>query len=258
MVLVELVGVAALAVGGYLCHAGWRELRTVYHVLRGDPHPVRELDGYTGPVEVEGTAAADEAGTVTAPFTGSECLAYTYEVAELRSSGKSSSWHTLDEGAAGVDFLVDDGTGRVRVDPDGADLRLGEHSVRVSPGTELPDRLAEYVAATDAVDEQDRTVNLLVTELHVGNEQRFTERRLDVGESVYVYGQARRGDAPDWGSDRVDAVLGAGPGAPVFVVSDTGERATAWRFARAGLWRAGLGAVVLLLALLGLASLLLS
>ncbi|QIO23805.1 GIDE domain-containing protein [Haloarcula sp. JP-L23] len=250
MVLPQLVALAFLAVAGYLCVTGGRELTTVFHILRNDPVPVRELHGYTGPVEITGTAVASEEGTVTAPFTGSPCLAYTYEVEELRSSGKRSSWHTLEEGMDGVDFVVDDGTDRVRVDPTGADIRLEDHTVTVPPGTELPDRLARYVAETDAVDPQNRTVDLLVTELSVGNRQRFTERRLDVGESVYVYGQTSRGPPVEWGSDLVDAVVGDGDGTPVFVISDASERGTAWRFARAGLWRVGLGVGLAVLGLL--------
>ena len=253
MVLGQLVLLAVLAVAGYLLFVGGRELRTVYHILRNDPLPVRDLHGRRGPVEIEGRAVEGDDGTVEAPFTGSRCLAYTYEVEELRSSGKSESWQTLDTGMDGVDFVVDDGTGRVLVNPDGADIHLESHSVTVPAGTELPDRLAEYVAATDAVDPQDRTVNLLVTELNVGNRQRFTERRLDVGEDVYIYGLARKGPAVEWGSNLVDALVGDGEGTPVFVISDTDERGTAWRIARGGLWRVGLGigllAVVVLVGL---------
>lgn len=225
---------------------GARELRPAYHVFRNDPIPVRDLHGRSGPVEIEGRAEPDEeAGTVTAPFSGAECLAYEYEAEELRSTGKSSSWHTLDSGAGGVDFVVADDTGRVPVDPDGADLRLGETTLRVSPGEELPAHLEAYVAATEDVEKQDGAVDLLVTELHLGNEQRFVERRLDVGESVYVYGQSRRGPATEWGSDLVDAVVGDGRGAPVFVISDTDERATAWRYVRSGLVRTVVGLLAL-------------
>lgn len=246
MVLELVIALVAMAVALYLLVTGGKTLRTVYHILKNDPLAVRSVHGHSGPVEVEGRAVPDDdQGTVTAPFTGATCLAYTYEVEELRSSGKNSSWHTLDEGMGGVDFLVDDGTGRVRVDPDGADVRFEAHSVTVSPGTELPDRLARYVDATDAVDRQDGSVNLLVTEINTGNKQRFTERRLDVGETVYVYGQARRGPSAGWGSNLVDAVIGDGDTVPTFVVSDTDERATAWRFARGGIWRVALGGVIL-------------
>lgn len=242
--IVLLIGAALVA--GYFLLGGGRRLRTTYHILRNDPLDVHSVNGHRGPVEVEGQAVPDEdRGTVTAPFTGATCLAYTYEVEELRSSGKNSSWHTLDEGQAGVDFLVDDGTGRVRVDPQGADIRLDGDSVTVSPGDELPDRLARYVESTEAVDKQDGTVNLLVTEVNTGNKQRFTERRLDVGETVYVYGQATRGPSTGWGSSVVDAVIGDGNAIPTFVVSDTDERGTAWRFARGGLWRVTVGLGIL-------------
>jgi hypothetical protein len=143
----------------------------------------------------------------------------------------------------GVDFVVDDGTGRVLVNPEGADVHLESQSVTVPPGTELPERLARYVESTDAVKPQDRKVNLLVTQVNLGNRQRFTERRLDIGEAVYVYGQATRGPTVEWGSNLVDATVGDGDGTPVFVISDTDERGTAWRIARGGLWRVGLGLV---------------
>jgi hypothetical protein len=239
----------AALVAGYFLFDGGRRLRTVYHILQNDPLDVRSVNGHSGPVEIEGTAVPDDDhGTITAPFSGAECLACSYEVQELRSSGKHSSWQTLDEGQGGVDFLVDDGTGRVRVDPHGSDIRLDGDTLSVSPGTVLPDRLANYVESTEEVDKQDGTMDLLVTEVNTGNKQRFIERRLDVGETVYVYGQATRGPSAGWGSDLVDAVIGDGKAVPVFVVSDTDERGTAWRFARGGIWRAALGIGILAIA----------
>lgn len=246
--VIHLAFVALLAFGvaAVFLYLGARELRPAYHVFRNDPIPIRDLHGRSGPVEIEGRAEPDEdADTVTAPFTGTECLAYEYEAEELRSTGKSSSWHTLDSGMGGVDFLVSDDTGSVRVNPNGADLRLAETTERVSPGEELPAHLEAYVAATEDVEKQDATVNLVVTELHLGNEQRFTERRLDVGESVYVYGQCRRGPATEWGSNLVDAVVADGRRAPVFVVSDTDERGTAWLYVRGGFLRTVVGLLAL-------------
>lgn len=242
MVLPQLVAVAFLAIGGFLLFRGGRDLQTVFHILRSDPVPVRSLDGHTGPVEITGTAVADEdAGTVKTPFTGSECLVYAYEVEEYRSSGKHSSWETLDDGQDGVDFIVEDGSAHIRVNPDGADARFESQSVTVSPGTELPERLADYVDRTAAVEAQDGSVNLLVTEINLGNKQRFTEQRLDVDEDVYVYGQATRGPTTEWGSDLVDAAVGDGDGTSMFVISDTSERGTAWRIARGAIVETAFG-----------------
>ena len=70
MFLPQLLRLALLAVGGYCCCAGGRRLATVFHVLRNDPRPVRDLHGHRGPVEVAGRAVGGDDGTVEAPFTG--------------------------------------------------------------------------------------------------------------------------------------------------------------------------------------------
>lgn len=247
MVVSLIVMLAFAAVGAYSLLKGGRRLRKVFHIIRNDPRPVRDLNGYRGPVEIQGRAVEGDDGTVEATFTGSRCLAYSYEVEELHTSnsGKNRTWKTLDEGMGGVDFVVDDDTGRVRVDPTGADFHFEDHTVTVDPGEELPDRLADFVARSPAVEPQNRTVDLHITELNTGNRQRFIERRLDVGEDVYVYGQARQGPSAAWGSDIVDALVGRGDETPVFVISDTDERGTARRIARDGILKTVLGVFAL-------------
>ncbi|WP_226023173.1 E3 ubiquitin ligase family protein [Halomicrobium salinisoli] len=234
------VGLAVLAYGA-------RRLRPVVHVLRNDPIDVYRLPNHPGPVEVEGEARVDRA-TGEAPFSGRECLAYEYEAQELRSSGKHSHWETLDEGGAAADFLVDDGTGTVRVEPQRASLHLESHTITVQPGDEPPGRIAEFLAESEEIDPQDRTLDLRLVELNLGNEQRFIERRLDVDETVYVYGEAFAEQSGGWGSGVVNAVIREGERAPAFVVSDAPERATAWRMAKGPLLWTGVGFVALLFA----------
>jgi hypothetical protein len=242
MVVRQIVGVVFGVVGAALLVQGASNLRTVYHVLAGDPLAVRDLHGRDGPVELEGTArAAEDGGTVAGPFTGTDCLACEYEVEEYQSSGKSSSWNTLAEGRDGVPFVVGDGTGEVEVDPEGAAVRFEEDVLEVDPGDELPEDVARFVGSHPDVDRQDGSLDLGVTELTLGNRQRFTERRLDVGEDVYVYGQAHPAERGGWGDTLVDAVVGDGEAAPVFVVSDTDERGTARRFGADAAWQVGLG-----------------
>lgn len=240
MVFEQLFLLGFVAIGGYFLFSGGRKLSTVFHILRNDPLAVSELHGHRGPVEIEGRATESDAGTVTAPFTGSSCLAYTYQVDEK----DGNSWKTLDEGMGGTDFIVDDGSGRVRVDPTGADVRLTSHSVTVPAGSELPDRLAAYVESTEAVDPPNRSVDLLLTDVTVGNRQRFTERRLDRGDEAYVYGEATQGPPTEWGSSLVDAQIGDGERTPVFVISDTDERGTAWRISRGALFELGFGLIL--------------
>jgi|AntDeeMinimDraft_5_1070356.scaffolds.fasta_scaffold00038_47 hypothetical protein len=238
-----------LIVGLAIFLYGARDLRVVYHVLRDDPVDVYTLPNRPGPVEIEGTAREGDDGTVTAPFSGQPCLAYEYEVQELRSSGKHSHWETLAEGGQAVPFFVDDGDARVRVEPAGASLHFGDHVTNVDPGDEPPERIRQFVAATDDVDAQDRALNLGPLKLNLGNQQKFVERRLDVGETVYVYGEAFEERSGGWGSGMVNAVVRRGERTPVFVVSDAPERATAWRIARGALVATGFGAVFLLVVL---------
>lgn len=233
------------------------ELRTVYHILRNDPVAIRELPTRSGPVEIEGTATvADDHDPVESIFSRTPCLAYEYEVEEYKSSGKHSSWQTVDEGNEFVPFVVEDATGEVRVRPENGEFRFEEHTVRVGGGEEPPERIQQYIAGTEAVDSQNKSLDLLVAELDVGNDQKFTERRLDPGEDVYVYGTVGRGGGSAWGSRLVDATVEDGPEVPSFVVSDTWEQETARRISRSafgkgaiGLFFGGIGLAVLLLSL---------
>jgi hypothetical protein len=241
MVVFVIVMLAFGAFGAYSLAKGGLRFRKVFHILRNDPRPVRELDTYRGPVEIQGRAVEGDGGTVEAQFSGKRCLAYSYEVEEIPTHGKHRSWETLDEGMGGVDFVVEDDSGRVKVDPTGADFHFEDHTVTIDPGEELPDRLADFVARSSAVERRNQTAGLL----NPGHRQRFIERRLDVGEDVYVYGQARQGPSAGWGSDLVDALVAAGEETPVFVISDTHERGTAWRIGRDGMLKFFLGVVAL-------------
>ena len=245
-VTVASFGGALTVVGGVFLIYGGTKLRPVYHILTNDPISIRDLVSHTGPAEIEGRARPAEDGrTVRAPFSGTECLLCEYEAQEFRSTGQSSYWETLDEGRLSVPFLVEDASGSVRVDTDGAELHVDEEFTEVAAGERPPDHIAQYISETDEVNPQhDRTVNLVVTEMNVGTNQRFVERRVAVGDPVYVYGDVERGSAGEWGSGVVDAVLTRGQDAGMLVLSDTSERGTAWRIARGPLLSAALGLVV--------------
>ena len=240
--------------GASLAYGAWR-LRPVYHILTNDPIAVRDLVYHSGPAEIEGTAVPTDSGTtVRAPFTDTACLAYEYEVQEYRSSGQSSYWETLEEGESAAQFLVEDDTGTVQVDPADAELHFDSHTTEVPRGEEPPESIARYINQSEAVDAQhDRSLDLVVTELTIGNDQRFVERRLDVDESVHVYGDVERAPAGEWGSGLVDALLTRGEEAGILVISDTSERGTAWRLAKGPLfWTvAGVGLLAPGVTLLG-------
>ncbi|WP_114575440.1 E3 ubiquitin--protein ligase [Saliphagus sp. LR7] len=213
MVLTDPVPVAVVLVvavpAAFVVAYGASELRLASHLLRSRPDSVLETtEG--GPVELRGEARPVR-GTVEAPFSGADCLACVYEVEEYRSSGKSSSWQTIDSGEEYVPFLVDDGSASVLVEPPGADFRLSRDGrVEVEGGTRPPERIARYIDSDDDIDSQDTSIDLRVFELKTGNDRRFAEYRLDPGSEVHVLGIARHDTTVATRSGQVNAAVGVG------------------------------------------------
>lgn len=224
------LGLLGALAGVMLAYHGASNLRPAYRVLAEDPVSVRDLVYQDGPVEVRGTARPYDGQRVHAPFSGRACLACEYETEEWRSSGKSGSWKTLDEGRMAAPFIIEDDTGAVRVDGPAATLHVEADQLHVSGGESPPERIARYIEQTDDVEQQDDSIDLVVTELNTGNDQRFTERRVRPGDSLHVYGGVESAPPGEWGTDLVDAVV-TNSGTDL-VVSDTTERGTAWRMAR--------------------------
>lgn len=243
-----LLGLVLTLIGGYYLYTGGRRLPLLYHLYTGDPVSIRDLVYHEGPVEVEGTARIDE-DCATAVFSGTDCLAYEYEVQEYQSSGNSSSWQTLKQGGRAVPFLVEDATGSVLVEPTAPELHLESWRFRVEGGEEPPERIANFIDLVDEVDSQQQSLNLVITELDYGNDQRFIERRLEPGEPVYVYGTVERADLGEWGSGRVDGKLTNGSSSDTpspLIISDTSERRAIRRIAKGPILRTLFGLLLLI------------
>jgi hypothetical protein len=149
-----------------------------------------------GPVEVEGTATPSD-GTIESPLTKTPCLAYEYEIEELQSSGKNSSWNTLDEGRGTVPFRLEDETASVRVDSEGATLALStDATAEVGGGEPEPERVREFLETESDLDSQNTSFDLGPLSLATGNDRKYHERRLDPDSEAYVLGQSRYDVAP--------------------------------------------------------------
>ncbi len=259
--VVALLAAICLAVLAY----GLMELRLAWRILRTDPDAVLDAPN-GGPVELVGVAERDDR-TVRSPFTGTECLAYEYEVEQERHTRHGRTWERIASGREAVPFRLRDDTGSVLVEPPGADLRLGRAArITVEGGERPPEEIEQFIAADDRVDDQDRSIDIGPFELRTGKDHRFVERRLDVGEEVHVLGTARFDTSAARESGQVNAVVGIDRDAldrgrlgwyryriagPPFLVSDSSERGTVKRIGVVGaLAVAGGGAGLAVLALL--------
>ncbi|WP_255197974.1 E3 ubiquitin ligase family protein [Halorarius litoreus] len=103
-----------------------------------------------GTTEVVGTVHART--TLEAPLTGTECVAYEWQIEEKdRDAGNLlKDWDTLEQGGGTVPFAVRDGTGEVLVDPakkgpgvsdEPRDLPTGETETEGWLDSGLPDDL---------------------------------------------------------------------------------------------------------------------
>ena len=187
---------------------------------------------------------AEDGRTVEGPFSGRQSVALAYQVLEERASRgwwlfgptlwAPTSFEPIDGGAVAEPFLLDDGTGRVRVDPAGATFRLEpDTTVQVEGGETPPERIRRYIDANADVDDEELSVSLGPIEWGVGDDRRYVERRLEPGDEVLVCGAARdaRGAV-----GAVQAVIDSG--AP-FLLADADRRTVARRLLIGGPFAVG-------------------
>lgn len=217
------VPLALLVVGAGLLAFGYRLLRPELRRHRSDPLTVREAETADGLVELRGTAAPHE-HTLEAPFTGTDCLAYRYEVEEYQSAGKHSHWETLASGGQFTPFRLEDDTGSLLVEPEGDDFHFDDewHS-EVGPDETVKGRAREFLASVDVEPGEAEEFTLGPLEVGTGDRRRYSEERLDVDESVSVYGPVEYDPAAggDWGSDQIGAVVRRRESDEQLVVADT-------------------------------------
>lgn len=235
---------ALLAVG-----YGLTELRTAYRMHTTKGHTVATIANHPGLVEIEGVVSATTE-TLAAPFTGTDCVVYEYAIEELRRDQDGDrTWKTIDSGEKRVPFRVEDDTGSVLVEPAGATLRLErERVVRAREDETPPAAIGDFLS----------TLELGGFGINIGQDRRYTERRIDVGEPVYVFGPARHDSTASTAAGEVNAVIGRAHnrgfaerladrllGRSLFLLADGSEAAALSRTLKGALIAVLLGVVVL-------------
>lgn len=223
MALVPAVAALQFTVlGAILGYVGYRRLVPEVRRLRGDPLSVREATTVDRPVEFRGTVEPED-HYVEAPFTGTHCVAFEYEAEEYVSSGQHSHWDTLASGSQSLPFRLADDTGSILVDPAGGELTLQSGwSEEVGADETAEGRVREFLERLEVEPGEGSEFAVGPISVGTGDRRRYSEDRLDVGETVSVYGRpAYDADAGgEWGSDAVDAAVRATDDEP-FVVADS-------------------------------------
>ena len=114
------VCVIGIGIGVYLFYQGFRQLERRRLILDTPASKIRSAS--VGMVELSGLAVGPY--TLTAPVTGKPCYYHRSFVWELRQCGKNKQWVKVAAECMHVPFFLDDNTGKVMVDPRGAELDL--------------------------------------------------------------------------------------------------------------------------------------
>jgi hypothetical protein len=148
-VRLEAWSVIGALVGIILFIRGFQMLRFKRLILNTPVSRIRSAS--MGLVEVSGIAKGDS--TMPAGITGEECYYYRAIAWQLRQSGRNREWKQVASESLYLPFFVDDSTGRLLVDPQGADLDLQRNfkdefdtSFLSSTRDMLPENVARFLA----------------------------------------------------------------------------------------------------------------
>jgi len=153
-----------LAVHGF---RAWRRRRLIQ-----DTPTARIRSLAMGFVEVNGRALARS--SVTAPFSGHDCVYWQVDISV--PSRRGSSWTVVHSNASGQPFYLDDDTGLALVYPAGGECKLPHGVEEIVQPFSVPDCYASYL--------KEHAPMLRMSTL------RFRERVLEEGRQLFVLGTA--------------------------------------------------------------------
>lgn len=125
------------------------------------------------------------------------------------------TWSTRYADDDAVPFLVDDGTGRAYVDPDGADLVLSSgDEVVVEAGETPPENISRFLERETSLGE-------------VGSRRRrYKEARIAVGDPILVAGHADPSATPDDHAATSSITAGGDASTRFYVTDDPSQGVT--------------------------------
>ncbi|MEK6817103.1 MAG: GIDE domain-containing protein [Nanoarchaeota archaeon] len=215
----SLVG---LVVGIYLFISGFKWFRQKRTIENMPTSKVRSLA--MGLVEVYGKAMPYRGKMFKSPFSSEKCLWCRWTVEEYRSNGKHSSWVTVRNGVMSNYFLLDDGTGEVVVDPDGA-------KIDIPMDNEFKSRTFNRNLTKSAITFLASQNYSHTTLFGLGKDIRLREYFIAPDDKLYVIGTA--GDNPlveEATAQKNEADIMIQRGKDFYFISDTNEREVVAKF----------------------------
>ncbi|MAG73539.1 hypothetical protein CL620_04435 [archaeon] len=174
-----------------------------------------------GLVEVFGKAVK---GTklLESPFSLAKCVYYSYLVEEYRKQGKHSRWVTIRKDQSGIPFYLKDDTGKVLVDPIGADVDIPSDNVYKSNfGMDPPSAVLGFMKQNKLSHES--------WFFKVNKKMRYTEFYLAPKDEVYVIGTATQ-KSPGGTMNVDNIVITKGTNDTLFYITDEDESTIIKRF----------------------------
>lgn len=171
--LVGLFGVVALV-------CAWRAWRSLHSARTIEDIPTAKArSAPQGYVELQGVGRLMDGPPIVAPLSGVPCTWYRFRIEERRTyydkGRRRTQWVTIREGVSDQMFWFEDDTGRVAVDPEGAEVTPQFKQVWYSNSagmTDVPAFIADFLVS------------------HVGaSPYRFTEERMHDREVLYALGE---------------------------------------------------------------------
>jgi hypothetical protein len=142
------IAVVGALVGVYLFYRGFRLLQRKRLILDTPASKIRSAA--MGLVEINGLAVGPY--TMPAPITGVPCYYFRTMAWQWQQRGKNSEWVQVADESLHVPFFLDDNTGRVLVDPQGAEMDIhrdfhDEFSTALfSTSLDLPSNVSSFLA----------------------------------------------------------------------------------------------------------------
>lgn len=161
------------------------------------------------------------------PFDDGTCLVAAWEIEEWeqdhdeKGRPRGGHWSNVDSGTLTAPFLLDDGTGTIRVEPDDdTSFRFRdehERQIRVRPSAQEPEEVADFLRHHTDVDVPPKGT---IMGFLFGEDRRYTQRYIPTGADLYLLGATEPTDVE---GSSTGLVFRRDTGSDQFIVSALSE-----------------------------------